>query len=343
MKSFGSDNYSGVHPAVFDELIRMNEGHVTAYGDDIYTQEATAVLQRHFGNECDIRFVFNGTGANVVCLSALTRSWESVLCAKSAHINNDECGAPEHIAGLKLVPIATDTGKLTPILIEPYLDVIGFEHAVQPRVVSISNVTEFGTVYTPSELRELCDFAHSRGLLVHCDGARLANAAASLGCSLREITADVGIDALSFGGTKNALMGAEAVVLFGDARNSALFMIRKASGQLSSKMRYIAGQFSALYRDDIWLQCARNANGMARRLSDGLKVLGIPTTQSPDANEVFAILPRQVIAPLQDEFHFYTWNESLAEVRWVTSWDTEPQEVDALLERLGTYLTDLPA
>lgn len=338
MKAFGSDNYSPVHPAVLDELARVNVGHEVAYGDDPYTAEAIEILEQHLGPDCDIRFVWNGTGANVVCLSALTSSWNSVLCAESAHINNDECGAPEHIAGLKLVPIATTDGKLTPVLVEPYLSVLGFEHATQPKVISISNVTEFGTVYTPEELKALCAFAHERGLMVHCDGARIANAAASLGVSLRALTADVGIDALSLGGTKNGLMGAEAVVLFGKAQQPAIFMIRKSSGQLPSKMRYVAAQFSAAFRGDIWAQCAGNANEMAARLVAGLRELGVEITQSPDANEVFAVLPREHIKPLQDEFHFYTWNEDRNEVRWVTSWDTTADEVDRLLARLRERL-----
>jgi threonine aldolase len=338
MQMFGSDNYSSVHPCVLEELIRVNEGHAVSYGDDRYTAEAIEVLQKHLGDECDIKFTWNGTGANVVCLSALMRTWESVLCARNAHINTDETGAPEHIVGVKIVPIDTPDGKLTPALVEPYLSVLGFEHAAQPKVVSISNVTELGTVYNPSELRVLCDFAHQNGLKVHCDGARLANAAASLGVSLRELTTDTGLDALSFGGTKNALMGAEAAVFFGDARTSAGFMIRKQSGQLSSKMRYVAAQFSALYRGDVWLECARHANAMAARLVEGLRTHGCEITQSPDANEVFCILPREIIAPLQEEFHFYTWDEARDEVRLVASWDSDPTFVDAFVIRLGELM-----
>lgn len=341
MKAFGSDNYSSVHPVVIEELARVNTGHALPYGNDPYTAEAVNVLQAHFGPECDIRFVWNGTGANVVCLSALAQPWESVLCATTAHINNDECAAPEHIAGLKIVPIDTPDGKLTPELIQPYLAVQGFEHAAQPRVVSISNVTELGTVYTPEELVVLCDFAHAHGLVVHCDGARIANAAASLGVSLRALTADVGIDALSFGGTKNALMGAEAVVLFGSAQNRAIFMIRKSCGQLSSKMRYVAAQFAALYRGDVWLDCAGHANALTQRLAHGLAELGFAPTQQADANELFVVLPRPIIKPLQDEFHFYTWNESAGEVRFVTSWDNTFEEVEALLARVAEYAKEL--
>jgi len=335
MQMFGSDNFSSVHPCVLEELARVNEGHVVSYGDDRYTAEALEILRGHFGDECDILLTFNGTGANVVCLSALLRSWQSVLCARTAHINCDETGAPERIVGAKLVPIDTIDGKLTPQLIEPFLGVLGFEHSAQPHVISISNVTELGTTYTLEELRTLCDFAHERGLAVHCDGARLANAAAALGVSLKALTADVGIDALSFGGTKNALMGAEAAILFGDARTSASFMIRKQCGQLSSKMRYVAAQFSALYRDDLWLECARHANRMAARLSEGLVANGCTLTQPTDANEVFCIMPHEWIEPLQEEFHFYTWDELRDEVRLVASWDTDPAFVEAFIIRLS--------
>jgi threonine aldolase len=334
MQMFGSDNFSTVHPAVLDELSRVNSGHVVSYGDDPYTKEALDILHGHFGDECDIKFTFNGTGANVVCLSGLMRSWQSVLCARIAHINCDETAAPERIAGAKLVPIDTVDAKLTPALIEPYLGVLGFEHAAQPQVISISNVTELGTVYTPEELKVLCDFAHERGLVVHCDGARLANAAASLGVSLKALTADVGLDALSFGGTKNALMGAEAAIFFGEARTPASFMIRKQSGQLASKMRYVAAQFSALYRDDTWIECARHANAMAAKLAEGLKSCGCELTQSPDANEIFCIMPEEIIKPLQDEFHFYTWDEPKNEVRLVTSWDTDEAFIEAFIARL---------
>lgn len=343
MKMFGSDNFSGVHPCVFEELMRVNADHVVAYGDDMYTREACELLQRDdlLGTNCDIMFTWNGTGTNVVALSALVHSYESVICPQSAHINNDECGAPEHIAGLKLVPVATPDGKLTPELIEPCLSVVGFEHAAQPRVISISNSTEEGTIYSPEELKALCDYAHAHNLLVHCDGARIANAVVGNDCTLFDLTAGAGLDALSLGGTKNALMGAEAVVLFGEARNRALFMIRKSSGQMPSKMRFVAAQFSALYRDGVWLECARNANAQATYLMEGLKARGIALTKEVRSNEVFALLPREIIEPLQEQYHFYTWNEDTCEVRFVTSWDTRSEEVDDLLASLDSQLAQL--
>jgi len=334
MQMFGSDNFSTVHPRVLEELARVNVGHVVSYGDDPYTEEAITTLHKHFGKECDIKFTFNGTGANVVCLSALARSWHSVLCARTAHINCDETAAPERMAGVKIVPIDTEDGKLTPELIEPYLAVLGFEHSAQPHIISISNVTELGTVYTVDELKVLTGFAHQKGLIVHCDGARLANAAASLDVSLKALTVDAGIDALSLGGTKNGLMGAEAAIFFCDARTPASFMIRKQSGQLASKMRYVATQFLALYKDDLWLTCAAHANEQAARLSVVLQEAGCTLTQPTDANEVFCIMSPELIGTLEDEFHFYRWDCARNEVRLVTSWDTDPAFVDAFVARL---------
>lgn len=341
-KLFGSDNYSGVHPRVFEEMAKANVGHVSPYGYDEYTRKAVELLQGVdlLGKDSDIRFVWNGTGANVVSLAALLKPYESVICPRTAHINCDECGAPEHVAGIKLIPVDTTDGKLTPALIEPYLSTMGFEHAAQPRVISISNSTEFGTVYSPQELRELTDFAHSRGLLVHCDGARIANAVASIpGATLADFTYRAGLDALSFGGTKNAMMAGEAVVLFGDARRSDIFMIRKSCTQLASKMRYVAAQYSAMFADGLWLECATTANTGAERIEKGLARLGIAVTQKREANEVFVVLPKSIIEPLQDEFGFYTWDGEKGEVRFVASWDTTAEEVDELIARISEYIS----
>lgn len=336
MKLLGSDNFSGVHPHVFEELMRVNAEHVVAYGDDVYTREAVALLQAQdlLGQDSQIMFTFNGTGTNVVALSALLKPYESVICPATAHINTDECGAPEHIASIKLVPIATPYGKLTPELIEPALGVMGFEHAAQPRVISISNSTEEGTIYTPEEVRALCDYAHERGLLVHCDGARIANAVAGNDCTLHDLTAGAGLDALSLGGTKNAMLGAEAVVLFRESRTKALFMIRKSSGQMASKMRFVAAQFSALYRDGLWLECARHANAMATYVAQQLESQGLKLTKRVRSNEVFVIMPPEIIAALQEKYHFYMWNEEQGEVRLVTSWDTQQSELDEFLAEL---------
>lgn len=345
-KTFGSDNFAPVHPRIFEELIRINRGDAEPYGEDRYSAQAVEILQQNhlLGPNCDVRFMLNGTGTNVVALSALLKPWESVICAESAHINCDEVGAPEYVASIKLVPIPTDDGKLTPALVEPHLSVLGFEHARQPKVISISNSTEYGTVYTPQELKNLCDFAHSHGLRVHCDGARIANAVASQeseGVTLFDLSAGAGLDALSLGGTKNGMMSGEALVLFGDAAQAQVFMLRKMSLQLASKMRYVSAQFSAFFSDDTWLECARNANNQAAILSLGLSELGLRLTRKTSANEVFVILPKSIIKPLQKQFGFYDWDSKAGEVRFVTSWDTESKEVELLLSEIKKALEAL--
>ncbi len=340
-KGFGSDNHAGVHPAVIAEIMAANIGHAHAYGDDEWTREATNVIRRRFGGECDVAFVFNGTGANCVSFAATCRPWESVICAESAHINQDECGAPERIGGIKLVPVATTDGKLTPELVKPHLTGFGFEHHSQPRIISVSNVTELGTVYTPDELRALSEMAHEHGMLLHVDGARIANAAVALGCSLAELTSGAGVDVLSLGGTKNGMLAGEAVVLFGDARVDHLAFVRKQSGQLSSKMRFIAAQFTAMFESDLWHECAANANAMASRLAAGAAGTGIQIAFSAKANEVFAYLSAPRARQLAERFHFYIWDETPDRtgrvlVRWVCSWDTEASEVDELVAALAS-------
>lgn len=330
-RGFGSDNHAGVHPEVFSAMIAANLGHAHGYGDDPWTAEATETLKRHLGEECDIAFVFNGTGANCVSFGAVCKPWESVICATTAHINCDECGAPERVAGVKLVPVETPDGKLTPELVRPHLTHFGFEHATQPKVISVSNVSELGTVYSAGELSRLADLAHEHDMLLHVDGARIANACASLGCTMRELITDSGVDILSLGATKNGALGAEAVVLLGDARTGDLKYVRKQLTQLASKMRFVSAQFSALFEGDLWLESATHANAMARRLADGARAKGIRIAHRVDANEVFAVLPAEKIAPLQERFHFYVWDEPTNEVRWVTSWDTTEEDVDALL------------
>ncbi len=339
LRGFGSDNHAGAHPAVLDALVAANRGHAHAYGDDEWTARAGAVLRRHFGADCDVAFTFNGTGANCVALGAVCRPWDAVICPVTAHINCDEAGAPERLAGVKLVPVITPDGKLTPELVRPHLSAIGFEHAAQPRVISVSNVSELGTVYTPAELRALADLAHDHGMLLHVDGARLANAAAALGCDLAAITVDAGVDVLSLGATKNGLAFGEAVVAFGDARTTDLVFIRKQLAQLASKMRFVAAQFEALFGGELWIESARHANAMASRLAAGARAAGVALSQEPHANEVFALLPAERVASLQERFGFYTWAEDavpgMHEVRWVTAWDTTEADVDALIDALG--------
>ncbi|MCL2679987.1 MAG: aminotransferase class I/II-fold pyridoxal phosphate-dependent enzyme [Coriobacteriia bacterium] len=345
MKSFASDNYAGAHPAVLDALLQVNVDHVPSYGDDPYTEAALAALGEHFGTQMHARFVFNGTAANILCLSALLAPWDAVIAARTAHINTDECGAPERVAGIKVITVDTPDGKLTPELIAPTIESLqGFQHARQPKVVSISNVSELGTVYTPAETRELAEYVHSRNMYLHVDGARLANAAAAQGVGLADLTTAAGVDALSLGGTKNGMLCGEAALWFGAAASAVQdnsFMLCKASAMLGSKTRFLSAQFSALYGSDLWQLCATQANTMAARLARGLPD-SCTLAYAPDANEVFAHLPKDSIAPLQQRFHFYTWQEGSADsdcVRWVTSWDTRPEEVDALLDDLTSRIS----
>lgn len=335
---FGSDNHAGVVPEVLAAIMAANHGHAHAYGDDEWTRRATELLQRHLG-DCQIAFVWNGTGANCVCFSAICRPWESVICAETAHVNSDECAAPERIAGVKLVPVATSDGKLTPNAVRPMLTGFDFEHHAQPKVISVSNVTELGTVYTPAELRALADLAHEHGMLLHVDGARIANAAASLGATLAELTADAGVDALSFGGTKNGMLAGEAVVLFERAATPSLKFVRKQSAQLASKMRFVSAQFIAMFEGDLWLECARTANAAAARLAEGARSAGIELAYAAEANEVFARIPASVASDLADRFSFYIWDaapdtEGRVLARWVTAWDTRDRDVDELVDAL---------
>ena len=334
MGLFGSDNYSGVHPEVLEEIARVNSGHVPAYGYDPYTAEAIEIMRSHLGEDCDVEFVFNGTGSNVLALSALLRSYEGVLAPSVAHIYNDECGAMEHISGNKIVPIPSVDGKITPADIEPYLPFINFMHSVPPKVISISNATELGVVYSPDEIRAIADLAHSHGLLVHCDGARIANAAVSLGVGIGELAGEAGIDVLSHGGTKNGMMGAEAVVLFGEARTEWIFRLRKSVGQLSSKMRFISAQYSAMYRGDLWARCAAQANHIASYLNDELTARGFAPDFPVDANEIFVRVPAAALAPLNEQFKAIVMDRNTGLIRLVASWDSTIEHADALLATL---------
>jgi threonine aldolase len=332
VKGFASDNHAGAHPEVLAAIAEANDGHAKAYGDDPWTARALELLREHFGEDTVAQLVFNGSGANVLCLRALCRPWESVVCHAQAHINVDEGGAPERIGGVKLQAVTTHDAKLTPEHVEWQLGRLGDPHAVQPRVVSITQSTELGTRYSPYELHALAHFAHERGLLLHVDGARLANAAAGLGVSLREITTDVGVDAVSFGATKNGALFGEAVVFAGAAHDHAhgLPYLRKQTLQLASKGRFLAAQFVALLEGDLWLRSAEHANAMAARLGDALvAVPGVRLTQPVQANGVFALLPAAATERLQRDWSFYTWDPATGEVRLMCSWDTTPAEVDA--------------
>ena len=330
-RGFASDNNAGIHPRVMDTLRTANHGHAVAYGDDVYTEAAVRLFRERFGETSEVFFVFGGTGANISALAAVTRPFQAVVCAESAHINVDECGAPERFTGCKLVDLPTPDGKLRPEQIEPLLARLGDQHHVQPRVVSVSQPTELGTVYTIEELSRLAEFAHGRGLLLHVDGARLSNAAAHLGVGLRELTTGAGVDVLSFGGTKNGMMYGEAVVFFDPALAEGFKFVRKQCAQLPSKMRFVAAQFTALLTEDLWLQTAAHANHMAQLLAAELR--GIPQirlTQPVESNAVFAILPREAIPRVQERFFFYVWNEQTAEVRLMCSYDTTVEDVAEL-------------
>ncbi len=338
-RSFASDNNAGVHPEVLKVLGAVNQGHVVGYGDDPYTDEAVRLLKRHFGDGIGAFFVFNGTAANCLSLKAVTRSYDAIICPEAAHIYNDECGAPEKFTGCKLIPISTKDGKLTVDMVRRACHGVGDQHHVQPRVISITQATEVGTVYRPEEIRALARFAHERGMLLHVDGARIANAAAFLGMSLREATRDLDVDILSLGATKNGGLGAEAVLFFDPAQTHDFKFYRKQGMQLASKMRFLSAQFTALFKDDLWLRNARHANRMAQMLKR--EVSNIPQVKivyRTEANGVFATIPRRAIARLQKRYFFYVWDEEQSVVRWMCSWDTTEADVKHFAEYVRRIL-----
>ncbi|MFG1810786.1 threonine aldolase family protein [Streptomyces sp. NPDC049040] len=328
-RGFASDNYAGVHPEVLTALALANGGHQVAYGGDAYTEHLQELFKRHFGPTAEVFPVFNGTGANVTALQAVTERWGAVICADSAHIHVDECGAPERVGGLKLLTVPTPDGKLTPELIDRQAYGFDDEHRAQPQVVSITQTTELGTCYTPEEIKAVCDHAHQLGMAVHLDGARLANAAASLGVPPARFTTEAGVDILSFGGTKNGLLFGECVVVLSPQRVRALPYLRKLSMQLASKMRFVSVQFEALLAGDLWLRSAEHANAMARRLEAAVRGIdGVRVLRPVQSNAVFAVLPREVSERLQKRYRFYFWDESTGEVRWMCAFDTTEDDVD---------------
>ncbi len=339
-RGFASDNNSGVHPAVLDAIAEVNHGHAIAYGGDKYTMLAAEKIKYLFGWDVDVYFVFTGTGANVLGLDAVTNSFHSIICAETAHIQQDECGAPEKFTGAKLLPVSTPDGKLTSDLITKHLYGFGFEHHSQPKVISISQATEMGTIYTPAEIKALATHAHSYKMYLHVDGARLFNASASLNIGLKEMITDTGVDVLSFGGTKNGMMYGEAVVFFSKELSENFKYRRKQGMQLASKMRFIAAQFNAMLTNELWLKNASHANKMAQLLATEVsKIPKIKITQKVQINAVFAIIPSDVIPQLQKEYFFYEWDKHTSEVRWMTSWDTTQEDiigfVDLLREKLS--------
>lgn len=325
---FASDNNAGVHAEVLRALARANAGHAAAYGTDDDTARVEALFHRIFGDGSRVFFVFGGTAANALALRHTTRSWEGIVCARVAHVNVDECGAIEAVANRKLIPLPSPDGKVTRPLLEEAAADLRDVHRVQPRVLSVSQATEYGTVYGLNELRALCESAHSLRMLVHMDGARLANAAAALGVGLREVTRDCGVDVVSFGGTKNGLLGAEAVLFFDPALSDNFGFVRKQMMQLASKMRFLAVQFEALLEDELWLRSAAHANAMAALLESLVRDLpGLTITHPVETNAIFARLPAEAIARLQKSHRFSMWNTATSEVRLMTAFDTTEEDV----------------
>ncbi len=327
-RGFASDNNAGVHPEIMKAIESVNTGHTVAYGDDQFTASAVKKIRHMLGEKVQPFFVFIGTAANVLGLDAITKPYHSIICAETSHIHEDECGAPERWTGCKLLSVDSPDGKLSPATIEKHMYGIGFEHHSQPRVVSITQSTEMGTLYSPEEIRAIAQYAHEHQMLVHMDGARISNAAAGLGTGFRELTVDAGVDVLSFGGTKNGMMYGEAVVFMSEEFAYDFKYLRKQGMQLASKMRFIAAQFERFLDEEIWLENASHANRMAKMLeAEVLKIDGIRITQPVQSNAVFAILPKEIIPKLQEEFFFYIWNEAAGEVRWMCSYDTTEEDV----------------
>lgn len=335
MRSFGSDNHSGVHPDILKAIEEANKNHCIAYGDDPWTQQAQQKIKDIFGENAEVFFVFNGTGANVMSLKTCVSSFHSILCPDTAHIAVDECGAPEFITGAALKSIPTPDGKLTPALLKPQMSHFGFEHHSQPKAVYISQCSELGTVYTIDEIKAIADYIHTHNMYLHMDGARIANAAVSLNKSLKEISVDCGVDILSFGGTKNGMMLGEAIVSFKSELSENMKYIRKQSAQLYSKMRFVSAQFIPYLTNDIWKQNAIHANHMARYLRSKIEDLHAFTfTQATDANIILMKMPSEIIERLLQKHFFYIWNENEGEIRLVTSWDTSEDDIKAFIEDL---------
>ena len=333
-KSFGSDNHAGTHPAVMRAIVEANTGDAVAYGADPWTERAVGDIRRLSGAQGEVYLVLNGSGANVLGLGLLLGRHEAVICAESAHINTDECGSAERILGTKLLTVPAPNGKLTPELIAGRLAGRGDEHFAQPGVVAVTQSTEFGTCYSLDELRAIRDFCAANRLRVFLDGARLANAAAYLGCTLADLAANA--DVLSFGGTKNGAMGVEAVIVMRRADAINATYLRKQHMQLSSKMRFLGAQFNALLADDLWLANATHANAMAARLASGLaSIPGVDLAYPVQSDAVFARLNPGHVAELQRDWTFHVWDESTSIVRWMTAYDTRESDVDAFLSDIA--------
>ncbi len=337
-RGFASDNYAGIHPEVLTAIADANGGHQISYGEDVYTERLHEVMRVEFGPKAEVFPVFNGTGANVVALTSLIPRWGAVVATSTAHIHTDEGGAPEKMAGLKLYTVPTPDGKLTPELLATEAWGWGDEHRAQPLAVSITQTTELGTLYTPGEIRAIADWAHAHGMALHLDGARIWNAAAALGVPFREFTTDAGVDILSFGGTKNGLLGAEAIVVLDPERVDGMIFLRKTSMQLASKMRFMSAQLLALFEGGLGLRSAGHANAMAARLRSALEtgisagsISGLAFSQATQANAVFAILPNDAADRIRERVRFYDWDRALGQVRWMCAFDTSEDDVDAFV------------
>jgi threonine aldolase len=338
-RGFASDNNAGIHPDILNEIISVNSGHVIGYGSDIYTEKAQAVFKEQMGSSTETFFVFNGTAANVLSLTGITRSWNSVITASTAHLEQDECGAPEKFTGCKVLTVETSDGKITTELIEKHLHGFDFEHHSQPKVISITQSTELGTVYTSGEIRNIADFAHTRGLLLHMDGARIANAAVALNLPFKAFTTDSGVDVLSFGGTKNGMMFGEAICFLKPGLADNFKYIRKQGMQLASKMRFISAQYIAYFRNDLWKECATHSNSMARILAEKLRQFDeLKITQAVQSNGLFVIMPSEAAERLRKHYFFYPWNEKVSEYRLMTSWDTTESDIDDFVFHLKQNL-----
>lgn len=338
-RGFGSDNHSGFSPEVIDALVRANDRHALAYGDDEVTERLRVLIKDTFGPQASIYLVFNGTGANVLSIDAMCRSYEAVVCAETAHINVDECGAPQRVVGCRLLTVDTPDGKLTPALVKTRLHGFGFEHHSQPKAISISQPTELGTLYTLDEIRALADLAHSYNMYLHIDGARLANAAVALGCSFKEMTTDQGVDVLSFGGTKNGLIMGESCVILNPALDNDMLYRRKQMTQLGSKMRFMAAQMECYIESGMWRRNAEHSNRMAQLLFNELRDVPTVRVMYPvQVNSVFVQLPREVWTSLQEDYFFYDWDEDANVVRWMCSFDTTEDDIRNFVQALKNRL-----
>jgi threonine aldolase len=336
---FASDNNAGIHPDILNEIIESNAGHVTGYGSDIYTEKALKLFKEHLGNSAECYFVFTGTAANVLGLSEITRSWNSVITASTAHLEGDECGAPEMFIGCKILVVDTPDGKINPMLVEKHMHGIDFEHHSQPKVISITQATEMGTVYTVEEISEIARYAHSRGMLLHMDGARIANAAVSLNLQFRAFTTDAGVDVLSFGGTKNGMMYGESICFLRPGLSGDFKYIRKQGMQLASKMRFISAQYIGYFRDELWKTCASHSNEMAVLLADYLEEIPqVKITQKVQSNGVFVIMPDDIAGKMKEHYFFYPWDEKRSEYRLMTSWDTQKEDIEDFVRILKKEL-----